>query len=39
MNPIRIIFRRELASARTRQVVAGLRGYALDATDPVSVPR
>ncbi len=32
-------FRRELASARTRQVVAGLRGYALDATDPVPVPR
>ena len=32
-------FRRELASPRTRQVVAGLRGYALDATDPVSVPR
>jgi molybdate transport repressor ModE-like protein len=32
-------FRRELGSARTRQVVAGLRGYALDATNPVSVPR
>jgi len=32
-------FRRELASPRTRQVVAGLRGYALDATDPVPVPR
>jgi molybdate transport repressor ModE-like protein len=32
-------FRHELASARTRQVVAGLRGYALDATDPVPVPR
>jgi len=32
-------FRRELASARTRQVVAGLRGYALDATDPVRVQR
>ena len=32
-------FRRELASPRTRQVVAGLRGYALDGTDPVPVPR
>ncbi len=32
-------FRRELASARTRQVVAGLRGYALDAADPEPVPR
>lgn len=33
------VFRRELASARTRQVVAGLAGYALDAAAPVSVPR